>query len=520
LIQKQRDYQLNIQKNSGRYQIHTLSINSPYSDYGASVHEGNILFTTARDTGNFVKRVHAWTNKSFTSIYTAQYKGDGTLSEATKFDKSIHSIFNESTPVITKDGKTMYFTRNNFNEERGYSINRSTLLKIYKATLVEGQWVNIEELPFNGDDFNTAHPVLNEKEDMMYFASDRPGGLGGSDIWRISIHPNGSFGGPENAGPHINTEGRETFPFVTESDELFFSSDGRPGLGGLDIFTVKIKEAGEFGEVMNIGEPLNSTADDFAYMQLRGSNKGFFSSNREGGKGSDDIYGFTQTKELKMDCLHTLKVRVIDANTKADITNAQLTITGLAYEPFGTNKAYKEGRYEFDHLFECGSPYRVKATAEGYVGKEELTAFPDSTKETIYTIALDKERIKVEKGDDLFKVFNLRPIYFDLDKEAIRADAAVELAKIVEVMMEYPRMTIDVRSHTDSRGSDSYNLKLSERRARATADWIVSQGINRNRITYKGYGETQLINKCSNGVKCTDAEHEENRRSEFIVNAL
>ncbi|WP_448606279.1 OmpA family protein [Paenimyroides ceti] len=517
LIQKERDYKKGIEKNSGRYTIENLSINSPYSDYGSSIHNGKLLFTTARDTGSLSKKVHSWTDKAFTSIYSASLHSDGSVTDATRFDKGICSKFNEATPVVTKDGKTMYFTRNNYNGKRGYDEHKTTLLKIYKATFRDGKWGDVEELPFNSDAFNTAHPVLNDKEDMMYFASDRPGGFGASDIWRIALHPNGTFGGPENLGPHINTEGRENFPFVTANDELYFSSDGRPGLGGLDVFGVKIKDGGAFGEVMNVGTPVNSAYDDFAYMIDMSTQRGFFSSNRPGGKGSDDIYGFTQTRALELDCVQRLRVRVMDAATQEVITTATVDLYSGTYEEYGSGKGSQNGVYAFTHEFECGMPYRIKAAAKGYVTKEDLVVLPQTSSETVHTIALSKEKVKVEKGDDLFKIFKLNPIYFDLDKHDIRSDAATELAKIVEVMKEYPQMKIDVRSHTDSRGSDSYNMKLSQRRAKSTADWMVAQGVDRNRITYKGYGETQLINACVNGAKCTDAEHEENRRSEFIV---
>ncbi len=218
-----------IVENSGRYdQLENLEINSPYADYGSYVYNNELYFTSARDTGNLSKKVHTWTGESFTSLYS--YPLNSENAKVTRIKGAVKSKFNESTAVLTKDGQTMYFTRNNIiNNSRKYDDNEDTRLKIYRAQLKEGRWTNVEELPFNSDAFNTAHPVLSHDEKLMYFVSDRPGGYGSSDLWRISIHENGNFGGPENLGPAINTEARETFPFITENNELYFSSNGRVG---------------------------------------------------------------------------------------------------------------------------------------------------------------------------------------------------------------------------------------------------------------------------------------------------
>lgn len=517
IINQDKDYNAEIAKNSNRYILNTLKINSPYSDYSANFYQDKLLFTSARDTVNFVKRIFSWTGGSFTKIYFSDIDSIGNLSEPKRFKGKVNSIFNESSPLITKDGKIMYFTRNNYlNGERGYSQNKITLLKIYRAEWIDNKWTNVTELPFNDNNFNTAHPTLNANEDEMYFISDRPGGFGSSDIWKISITKDG-FGKPVNLGADINTDGRENFIFITSNNELYFSSDGRPGLGGLDIYATKILKDGNFSSVQNVGTPINTQYDDFGYIVNQQTKKGYFSSNRKGGVGDDDIYGFQETKSLNFNCIQDLGLIVVDSKTLNVIPNAKIDLYDMGYELKASSNRMKDGNYIFDMDFDCNEVYRVRIEYPDYEIKEEVVLLESDPGKTIKKILLDKKKIVIKKNDDLFKVLSLDPIYFDFDKDAIRSDAAIELAKIVAVMNENPNMIIDIRAFTDSRGNDEYNLNLSQRRAKSTAEWIVSQGIASDRVSYKGFGETLLLNHCANGVSCTDAEHELNRRSEFIV---
>ena len=510
-----------IKANSGRYNnLLNLEINTPYADYGSFVYDHNLYFTSARDTGSLAKKVHTWTGDAFTSLYHYPLTDSDKKQKVTRIKGDVKSKLNESTAVITKDGQTMYFTRNNILDNiRKYDSNKNTKLKIYRAHLKDGQWINVEELPFNGNEFSTAHPVLSKDESLMYFASDRPGGYGSSDIWRVAIHSDGSFGGPENLGAHINTEARETFPFINENNELYFSSDGRVGLGGLDVYGVKTFVDGSFGEVHNVGEPINSQADDFAYYIDYQSKTGFFSSNRSGGKGNDDIYSFVENRTLPLECLQTLWVQVIDAKTQQPLENVSLEMSDWYYKTITKTSKYdtQNTLYQFDNEVSCGESYRIKGSKSGYQTAETDFYVPLKSGETKVTLVLHPEKIPVKKGDDLFKVLNLNPIYFDLDKSNIRPDAATELAKVLAVLEEYPTMKIDIRSHTDSRASHKYNDQLSDRRAKSTRQWLIDQGIASARLTAKGYGERELINKCKDGVKCSEEEHQANRRSEFII---
>lgn len=519
LINSERDKKLEIQKNSGRFNIESLSINSPYSDYGTSIHDNKLLFTSSRDTGNFTKRVFTWTGDAFTKIYSSDIAEGDSLSKPKRYSNKVDTKYNESSPIITKDGQTMYFTRNNFNKgRRGIDSEFTTLLKIYRAELIDGKWKNITELPFNSDQYSTAHPVLNASENMMYFVSDRPGGFGESDIWRVSVTSTG-FGIPENLGADINTDGRETFPFVTSDNELYFSSDAREGLGGLDIYATKIRPDGRLTRVQNIGAPVNSNADDFAYIINKNTGRGYFSSNREGGVGLDDIYAFKELRSLVLECNQELRVIVIDGKTRNIIADASLSLFEKDYTAKSTTNRMNGGYYGFNTEYECEETYRLKVEKKDYHTKEEVVVINDETGVTEVTIVLEQviPEPKFPPGTDLFIALHLNPIHFDFDKWNIRPDAAIELQKIVDAMKEQSTLKIDVRSYTDSRGNDDYNMKLSENRAKSTAEWIISQGIPASRVMYKGFGETDILNKCKNGVKCTDLEHEVNRRSEFIV---
>ena len=518
IFKDKQNYMDEIKANSGRYNIEDAGINSAYSDYGSAFSTNKLVFTSSRDTGNFAKKKHKWTNQYFTNMYSADATPEGGLAAPEKFAKNVNSKFHEATPIFTNDGKTMYFTRNNFNNgTKGKDANRITLLKIYKATLTDNHWLNATELPFNSDSYSVAHPMLSPDEKTLYFASDMPGTHGQSDLWKVKINDDGSFGTPENLGTTINTEGKETFPMLTNENELYFASDGHPGLGGLDIFMSRLNADGTFDKPLNIGTPANSPQDDFAYLIDTKTRKGFLSSNRDGGKGFDDIYKFLETRKLI--CEQLLSGIVTDLETGEILPNTKVTLFDDKFNKIKEVMSDDKGFYSFD-MVECGKAYYVRAEKEIYETKEQKINIAKETGKTELPIQLEKKVKPVAVGDDLAKAFGIKIIYFDLDKWNIRQDAALELEKILDVMKQYPTMKIDVRSHTDSRQTFKYNEKLSDRRAKSTIEWLVKNGIDTSRLNGKGYGETQLVNKCANGVKCSEEEHQANRRSEFIIIAL
>ena len=513
-----KNYLDEIKANSGRYDIEAAEgINSEYSDYGVATYNGYAIFTSARDTGGIIKRRHSWTNQSFTNLYTAKQSEDGKLSDAQPFISKVKGKYHESTPVITKDGKTIYFTRNNVEPgKKGKSNNDTRLLKIYKATQRDGKWQDAQPLPFNSNNYNCAHPALSKDEKTLYFASDMPGTKGQSDIYKVSIDNNGSsYGKPENLGETINTEGRETFPYITRTNELYFTSDGHPGLGGLDIFGARKEKDSTYHKVHNVGTPVNGPQDDFAYVIDSRSKRGYFSSNREGGKGYDDIYNLLETRSL-FQCTQLLAGKVTNQETGEPIANTQITLYDLNFKELGKATTDKEGKYTLD-MVACDSRYYIRSTKPNFHTQEHYVSIPEERGQTAQDIVLEPKIAPIPIGTDLFSFLKLKPILFDLDKSNIRPDAAKELDKVIATLKEYPLMKVDIESHTDSQGSDSYNEKLSGRRAESTMQYMISQGISEYRLKSKGYGESRLVNRCQNGVKCSKEEHQENRRSAFIV---
>ena len=514
-----------IEENSGRYTVENAgAINSKYSDYGSSFLGDQLVFTSARDTGGIFSRKHKWTNQSFTNLYQSKVSGDGNLEKPERFSKSINSKFHESTPVYTRDGQTMYFTRNNYTDgKEGKNSEKIILLKIYKASLVDEKWTNEVELPFNSNEYSVAHPALSPDDKTLYFASDMPGTLGASDLYKVSIDGE-SYGEPENLGPVFNTEARETYPFMSDENELYFASDGQLGLGGLDIFVSKMEEDGTFKEIHNVGAPVNGKSDDFALLIDTQTKYGFFTSNRDGGQGSDDIYKFKENIPLEYNCEQTLAIAVIDQETREVIPNAQVTLLDENMQAIEQVFADENGKYTFDKSkVECDKDYTVRVTGiNGYSSNEKPVHTGKKTGETFVEIPLEKNVIQIGTGSNVLKdVFGIDIIYFDLDKSFIRKDAAAQLALLVEVMNDNPTMKIDVRSHTDCRQTYDYNMALSERRAKSTINWLVKKGIAKDRLTGRGYGESQLVNDCgcepTNDSPCSEEQHQQNRRSEFII---
>jgi len=526
-----KNYLNTIKNNSGRYKIKVTDASTKLSDYGPAFYgDTTIVYTSNRDSIGLSETRDSWTKRSFTVLYKANITPKGNLKNPQKFSKNVETKLHESTPTFTKDLQTMYFTRNNYNEGKAQMDDKKhILLKIYKAEADgDGGWANVKELPFTSNNFNTAHPSLSSDEKTLYFASDKPGGYGGSDIYRVAINEDGTFGEPENLGPTVNTEARESFPFAV-SDKLYFASDGHPGLGGLDVFVSKMDTNGMFTKSFNIGEPINSRYDDFSFIINETTKNGYFTSNRRSGRGLDDVYHLTELVEQDFACSQHLVGFVNDTKTNKELTGARVSIYDASHTLLKEVKTDQAGLYAF--TVECGKTYYVKAEAANYIAKEAtanipadwgdtnvaiaLAAVPPSAPLPVAKVAATDAKLKV--GMDLAKEFNIEHIYFDLGKFNIKDDAAVQIDKVINFMKQYPTSKIDVRSHTDSRGSDVSNEKLSDNRAQAIVKYVIDSGISQDRITGKGYGESMLLNKCEDGVKCSENEHLANRRSEFII---
>jgi len=521
-----KSYLKNLKANSGAFTATLMDrVNTAYSEYGAAMYKGHIIFASSQNRANHYPGIHSWTNDPFTKLYAAPVYIDGYVGDSKPFSKSIEGKLNESTPTFSLDGQTMYFSSNNRESlKKQEGIIR---VELYKATLdSKKKWSNIERLPFNVPSSSTAHPALSPDGKWLYFVSDRAGSYGQSDLYRVKILDGGGFGTPENLGDKINTEGRESFPFISTNNILYFASDGRPGFGGLDIYGVKINEDGTFGDVINLGDSVNSSYDDFAFYLDPNCKFGFMTSNRPGGIGKDDLYFVREIYGIDMELYQSIKGKVYDILSSKPIASAKVTLYDNNHKKVEEIITDESGMYEFVDKV-CSVSYTVGVDKSGYntieLGLPALNksngAELDFGIEGGKGVSIDDlvPGVQIKVGDDLFKVLKLNTIYFDLGKYYIRPDAEKELYKVLEVLRKYPNMRIDVRSHTDVSGSDGFNYLLSQRRAESTVNWLVARGIDRSRLTGRGFGSSMIINECYKGVPCPAYKHQENRRSEFVV---
>ena len=693
-------------KNAGIYEIKTTPFNSPLDDFSPSITKEGVVFASDREKGTAVKRVHCWTGNPFNELYNVDAKeikgeecGNYEYGKTQKWSKNVNSKYHEAAVAFTSDENTVYFTRNNYLDGKlGKSDDKITKLKIYSATKKGDTYDDIKELPFNSNEYSVAHPTLTPDGKKMYFSSDMPGGFGGMDLY-VTEEEGGKWGPPMNLGPQINTEGHEIFPYYHKSNRLYFSSDGHVGIGGLDLYYTDDKGAGQFGEVVNLGYPMNTISDDFGITMNEEGTCGYITSDRAGGAGRDDIYSFKKTavpveiyvydkatnlpiegavvsnnctgattlktgkdgkarmdmkinecckfvatKELygpgeKEGCTKNLK----EAKLLVEIPLEKLTdvvLQGVIYDqstglPLAgslvtlTNDCGKEkidsfttdatGKYNFKLDRDCC--YKVKAEKINYLAASSdmkctknlgdttvihvdlnlqplvtnsLTSNTDTkngtettptnttnqtqtqnnvtdntvvttdepttptktktkkkkkTKEPIYFDSstgdyMDPNTGKpangkyngitykdgkiIESGNTIFEpsptpvgdngeISYLLHIYYDFDQCFIRQEAVPELEKLRQMLIDNPSLIIELSSHTDSRGSNSYNNRLSQKRAEAVVRWLVNRGIERDRLVPRGYGETVNVNNCANNVPCSEKEHQYNRRTEFRV---
>lgn len=484
--------------------VESLPINSKFADFGAYEKDDKLIFSSSRDGKN---NIYDWNGEPYLDIYEVainEKNGKNEFGQVSKIKASkINSEYHEANVAITNDGTTLYFTRDNVSKRNQLKTDRkgTAHLKIYKATLVDGTWQDIVELPFNDKIHSNGHPALSPDNKTLLFVSDREGGFGNTDIYKVDIFEDGTYGVPENLGASINTDGKEMFPFIAKDGTLYFSSDSNINIGFLDIYKSNIlKDPNAIVE--NIGAPYNSGYDDFGFFIDSDTEIGYFSSNRPGGAGSDDIYGF-------IGCYQTVKGTVRNAETKEPLSLATVKLINKDGKVINTVTTGENGEYSFK--IKCNTKYTVLGEKPDF--KNDFKEFT-SGEITGGDVTVDLNLIPLIKDNQIV----INPIFFDFDKWNIRTDAQYELENIVDVMRAHPNMVIKIESHTDSRGSDRYNMKLSDRRAKSTMEYLLSRDIAPERIESAiGYGESQLLNQCANGVKCTEEEHQLNRRSYFYI---
>jgi outer membrane protein OmpA-like peptidoglycan-associated protein len=662
-LSKACDYENELKtKSEGIYNVQRATFNSNFDDFGSTFYKDGIVFASERNKGVMVKREHAWTGQPFLDLYFVPIKGCGT--EVTYgrpepfMNNDVNTKYHDAAVAFSKDQSQMFFTRNNYaNGKVGTDDEGVMKLKIYNVKKDGKGWGKEESLPFNSDEYSCAHPSLNEEGTKLYFASDMPGGFGGMDIY-VSELESGRWGPPVNLGPGINTEGHELFPFYHKNGRLYFASDGHMGLGGMDIIYVDDKGNGQWTAPENFGSPINSKDDDFCLVLNEDGTCGFFSSDRQGGSGRDDVYSFTKMAA-------PLKVYVYDAVTLGALEGATVVADSLnktlktgkdgrtsvemkfntcsnfnatleGYEPNSKKGCVADASGKDNNILEIPLQKVLKHTIEGVVfdestklplagatvtllgGKEPQTAVTDATgkyafpleKDICYSVKGEKEKYLAHSTPDtictkgltadknflvnlnlqpttvdvtkqptdavvtqvedlpknpepgkLYKdpktgdyVVNDKPadgtyngktykngkvqnpgfeqsptgpvdgivsyllhIYYDFDQAFIRGESTPELEKLHKMLKDNSNYIVEIASHTDARGSNGYNNRLSQRRAEAVVRWLVDHGIERDRLVPRGYGESMSTNKCINQIPCSEKEHQMNRRTEFRV---
>lgn len=478
------------------FNINPSDVSSDKSDFGAVLYDNSVYFTSAR---NGARKNYGALDEPFLDIYRADYDADGKVTNATTVS-SLNSQYHDGPLTMSADGNTVYFTSDSFRE-KVFEKDKALKLKlgrnsIFKATKTGDSWGNIDMLPFNSKEFSTSNPSLSRDGKTLYFSSDRTGSLGGVDIWKVAINDDGTYGEPQNLGNKVNTEGNESFPFIADDNKtLYFSSAGKQGLGGLDVYKVDLSNG---SDAVNLGTPVNTEKDDFAFTFNGVKGAGFLSSNRNG---NDDIFAVSPI------CGVDVLVVVTNAKTGAILTNASVSILDDKKNVIATEMSNSKG--EVTYRVECDKPYVVQASKDGFEGN---------------TFAVNKSKgpnAKVDAAlnpiEDIIKTTEvvLNPIYFEYDKSNITREGAFELDKLVQVMQTNKNMVIMAKAHTDNRGTEKYNERLSDRRAKSTRQYVISKGIDPSRISAKGMGELEPKVDC--GKDCTEEQHAQNRRSEFLI---
>lgn len=511
----QKKYMDSVAKAKPLYTIKNLDINTSKSDFGATFFKDNIVFTSARDTTKFSEKLYTWNNQPFLNLYVAERNpADGSLFNETVFIPNVMTKYHEATASFDSEGKTMYYSTNIVKKNK-LVVDEAKVnnFQIIKGSIVNNKLENPQKVFFDSNDYSVGHPALSDDGQFLFFASDMPGGQGETDLYMVKIAADGTMSSPQNLGPTINTIGNEVFPFY-QNGVLYFSSDGHYGWGDLDVYESKLLPDGTFSTPKNLGAPINSNKDDFSFIIDKTDSYGYFSSNREGGKGDDDIYSFVKGKPV---CNQSISGMAIDHKTKMPLTDVTIMAYNSFSEVLGETKTNFDGKYAIE--VPCNKVVKMIAAKPNYSSDDKTVETTGENAGEIKDVNFELSNYDdlVVKKQGVEKV-DVNPIYFDYNKYDITPKAVEELSKVVFVMQKFPNIRIKIESHTDSRGKDAYNLKLSDNRAKSTRDYILSQGIDASRIESAiGYGETRLVNRCKNGVKCSEEEHAQNRRSDFII---
>ena len=477
------------------FDVKSSEISSDKSDFGAVLYDNSLYFASAR---NGARKNYGWTDEPFLDIYKADYNTDGTITNASPVTE-LNSKWHDGPITISADGKTAYFASESYKEKQSSPKDKKANAKysqvyLFSATKNGDSWGTPSSLPFNDKSFSNSNPSLSRDGKTLYFSSNRSGSVGGTDIWKVAVNADGTYGEPQNLGNKVNTEGNESFPFIADDNKtLYFASSGKQGFGGLDVYQIDLTN----GEATNLGKPVNTEKDDFAFTFNESKKIGFLSTNRSG---NDDIFIVNPI------CAVDVLIVVTNAKTGEILANASVSILDDKKNVIATQMSNAKG--EVSYKVECDRAYVVQASKDGFEGNTFAVTKSKGPKAKV-DAALQPIDVIVTETEII-----LKPIYFEYDKSNITQEGAFELDKLVQVMKNNDKMVILAKSHTDSRGSDKYNLTLSERRAKSTVQYIISKGIDASRISGKGMGELEPKEVCN---PCTEAQHALNRRSEFLI---
>lgn len=506
-------------QSKGKYQIKYLEINKSNSDYAVAMLEDNkLVFTSAVNNKNSNKK--NWNYRK--DLFVGEIGSDGELENTQPVSTKINSSYNTTGVAYSKDMKTVYFSRNKYVKSRSrQKSDKYQKYDLLRADVDEkGNWTNIDKVSFNSDKHSASYPTLNSDGTKLYFVSDMLPSMGKSDIFVVDILKDGSFGKPRNLGNKVNTSENETTPFISKENVLYFSSDGHQGKGKLDVFAVELFES-SVSDLYTLESPINTINDDFAYVINNQTNMGYFTSNRLQGKDNFDLYSFTLDKDhLMKDCYITVEGLVKDKDSDELLKGATVDLLDLKGGMIESIATLEDGFYKFK--VPCDKEYKLSASNDNYKGIERHIEILEQNYHRTLHANLDLNKINNEDNlaeveEEKVELLSLQAIHFEYDKSEVRAQDKPELNKIAKMMFDNPNIKIQASAYTDSRGSYAYNQALSERRARSTVDYLVSQGVERSRIETKGNGEEKLVNHCVNGVDCSEAAHEMNRRTEFII---
>ncbi|MEX0812158.1 MAG: OmpA family protein [Chitinophagales bacterium] len=586
-------------KDSLYFGVQFLDFNDESQEFSPAFYkDSSIVFPSSRNEGSKIDDY--WYNKPFFDLYISEMSDSG-HAKPKRLDSDVNNRYHEGPLAFDTSFTTMYFTRNNYVKRKKETGEENIMrLKIFSAKSSGDSsnvsWGNLKELPFNSDEYSCGHPTLTQDGKMLYFSSDMPGGYGTLDLYSVEIDSNGRFGEPKNLGPEINTAGEESFPYIHPDGTLYFASDARKGLGGLDVYYSK-KENTAWSEPVNMNYPINTNADDFGLIMRKDKKTGYLSSNRGGDFDNDNILSFDDKgmllkgfvydgetdkrlegadvylvengdtlDQMKTDSLGkfgfwvalgnvydigaakityqpnqknvstenldaelppvkiplyrsdlVLKGKVVELKSQNPIPDAMVLLESQEREALDSMMSDQNGGFSFPIDYDMEYVLSAEKHAWFLVSEKRINtslAVFDTSKLIYQDLQMTKlEMTRLDEG----AVIKLENIYYDFDKYNIRPDAAEELDRIVKYLIKYPEMELELRSHTDSRGSDTYNKWLSEKRAESAVKYLIDKGAKLNQLTPKGYGESLLVNECSNGVKCSRAKHQDNRRTEFKV---